>query len=84
MYQQEQSYSIFKKKKVKNFELVKGGAQYILFFCSNWAILLTSHWLYWKYTGRAYGRSLGQRAFRIAIVHDNVRGACESPSRRGR
>ena len=28
-------------------------------------------WLYWKYTGRAYGRSLGQRAFRIALVHDD-------------
>lgn len=54
-----------------NFELVKGGAEYILFFSSNWVILLTSHWLYWKYTGRAYGRSLGQRAFRIAIVHDD-------------
>ena len=54
-----------------NFELLNGGAQYMLFFSSNWVILLTSHWLYWKYTGRAYGRSLGQRAFRIAIVHDN-------------
>jgi hypothetical protein len=43
----------------------------MLFFSSNWVILLTSHWLYWKYTGRAYGRSLGQRAFRIAIVHDD-------------
>ena len=53
-----------------NFELINGGAEYILFFASNWAILLTSHWLYWKYTGRIYGRSLGQRAFRIAIVHD--------------
>ena len=53
-----------------NFELLSGGAEYILFFASNWAILLTSHWLYWKYTGRIYGRSLGQRAFRIAIVHD--------------
>ena len=54
-----------------NFELLNGGAQYMLFFSSNWVILLTSHWLYWKYTGRAYGRSLGQRAFRIAIVHDD-------------
>lgn len=53
-----------------NFELLSGGAEYILFFSSNWAILLTAHWLYWKYTGRAYGRSLGQRAFRIAIVMD--------------
>jgi len=54
-----------------NLELLKGDTQFILFFISNWLILFTSHWLYWKYTGRAYGRSLGQRAFRIAIVHDN-------------
>lgn len=54
-----------------NFELLRGGSDYTLFFVSNWAILLTFHWLYWKYTGRSYGRSLGQRAFRIAIVHDN-------------
>ena len=33
--------------------------------------LFVSFWLYFKYTGRAYSRSYGQRAFRIAIVHDN-------------
>ena len=54
-----------------NFELFKGGLEYVLFFFSNWMILFTAHWLYWKYTGRSFGRSLGQRAFRIAIVHDN-------------
>jgi uncharacterized RDD family membrane protein YckC len=54
-----------------NLELFNGGLQYIIFFFSNWMILLTTHWLYWKYTGRNFGRSLGQRAFRIAIVHDN-------------
>ena len=32
---------------------------------------LTFFWLYFKYTGRYYGRSLGQRAMRIAIVHDD-------------
>ena len=32
---------------------------------------LTLYWLYFKYTGRHYGRSLGQRAMRIAIVHDD-------------
>ena len=29
------------------------------------------YWLYFKYTGRNFGRSLGQRAMRIAIVHDD-------------
>ena len=36
-----------------------------------WIIHLTFYWLYFKYTGRLYGRSLGQRAMRIAIVHDD-------------
>ena len=36
-----------------------------------WIIHLTFYWLYFKYTGRYYGRSLGQRAMRIAIVHDD-------------
>jgi len=46
-------------------------ARYASFFIMTWVIFFLSLWLYWKYTGRAYGRSLGQRAFRIAIVHDN-------------
>jgi hypothetical protein len=46
-------------------------AQYAASFLGTWVIFFASLWLYWKYTGRAYGRSLGQRAFRIAIVHDN-------------
>ncbi len=37
----------------------------------SWIIHLTLYWLYFKYTGRQYGRSLGQRAMRIAIVHDD-------------
>lgn len=37
----------------------------------HWIIFLTLHWLYFKYTGRSIGRSLGQRWFRIAIVHDD-------------
>ena len=45
--------------------------RYALTFAMTWAIFCTSLWMYWKYTGRAYGRSLGQRALRIAIVHDN-------------
>ncbi len=46
-------------------------ARYAASFLMTWALFFGSLWLYWKYTGRAYGRSLGQRAFRIAIVHDN-------------
>lgn len=38
-----------------------------------WTIYLTFCWLYFKYTGRTYGRSLGQRVMRIAIVsHDGT------------
>ena len=48
--------------------------RYAASFLMTWVIFFASLWLYWKYTGRAYGRSLGQRAFRIAIVHDN--GTC--------
>ena len=41
------------------------------FVLGSWVVLLTFYWLYFKYTGRSYGRSLGQRAMRIAIVHDD-------------
>ena len=41
------------------------------FVLGSWVVLLTFSWLYFKYTGRQYGRSLGQRAMRIAIVHDD-------------
>ena len=29
------------------------------------------YWLYFKYTGKSAGRSLGQRVMKIAIVHDD-------------
>ena len=45
--------------------------QYQFSFVVSWAIFFAGFYLYWKYTGKTYGRSLGQRAFRIAIVHDN-------------
>ena len=45
--------------------------RYALSFAVTWVIFFASLWMYWKYTGRAFGRSLGQRALRIAIVHDN-------------
>ena len=48
--------------------LITDQALYVL---GSWIVLLTFYWLYFKYTGRQYGRSLGQRALRIAIVHDD-------------
>ena len=42
-----------------------------LYVIGTWVMHLTFYWLYFKYTGRNYGRSLGQRAMRIAIVHDD-------------
>lgn len=38
----------------------------------HWVILLALHWLYFKYTGIWMGRSLGQRWFGIALVHDDA------------
>jgi hypothetical protein len=54
-----------------NFELLTAGPRYAVFFFVNWFILLASNYLYFKWTGRTIGRSLAQRGFRIAIVHDN-------------
>ena len=53
------------------FSYFSEGPRYIAFYLMNWVIFFVSFWLYFKYTGRAYSRSYGQRAFRIAIVHDN-------------
>ncbi|MEE2629676.1 MAG: RDD family protein [Candidatus Thermoplasmatota archaeon] len=36
--------------------------------------ILASHWLYWRLTGLAYSRSLGQKMFGIAIVCDDGSG----------
>ena len=35
------------------------------------AILLVSHWLYWRWTGLRYSRSLGQRMFGIAVLAED-------------
>ena len=35
------------------------------------AIFLTTHWLYWRLTGLAYSRSLGQRLFGLAVVAED-------------
>ena len=48
--------------------LVTKQAPYVIV---TWLMHLTFYWLYFKYTGRHYGRSFGQRAMRIAIVHDD-------------
>ncbi len=48
--------------------LITVQAPYVI---ATWIMHLTFYWLYFKYTGRNYGRSLGQRAMRIAIVHDD-------------
>ena len=37
----------------------------------NWFVFAAAFYLYFKYTGQTMGRSLAQRGFRIAIVHDN-------------
>tara|TARA_B100000029_G_scaffold486911_1_gene541728 strand:- start:524 stop:1132 length:609 start_codon:yes stop_codon:yes gene_type:complete len=34
-------------------------------------VLMVAHWLYWRLTGLAYSRSLGQRLFNLAIVAED-------------
>tara|TARA_B100000029_G_C17190952_1_gene820589 strand:- start:187 stop:633 length:447 start_codon:yes stop_codon:yes gene_type:complete len=34
-------------------------------------ILMVAHWLYWRLTGLAYSRSLGQRLFGLAVVAED-------------
>ncbi len=41
------------------------------FFILTLIVHFAIYWLYFKYTGKSAGRSLGQRAMRIAIVHDD-------------
>jgi len=48
--------------------LITSQAIYVLI---TYMLHISLFWLYFKYTGRYYGRSLGQRAMRIAIVHDD-------------
>lgn len=47
------------------------GVRYGSFFLLNYVVFGSAFYLYFKYTGQTIGRSLGQRGFRIAIVHDN-------------
>jgi uncharacterized RDD family membrane protein YckC len=45
-------------------------------YAAVWLLHLLLHmviyWLYFKYTGRRLHRSLGQRAMRLAVVHDDA------------
>ena len=54
-----------------NFGLLTEGLRYSAGFLVSWTVFFIAHYLYFKYTGRAFGRSFAQRGFRIAIVHDN-------------
>ncbi|MAE78460.1 MAG: hypothetical protein CL967_01610 [Euryarchaeota archaeon] len=54
-----------------NYSLVTQGGKYVAGVAVNWALFFGSHYLYFKYTGRTFGRSFAQRGFRIAVVHDN-------------
>ena len=54
-----------------NLSLLSQGIQSLVFFFINWFVFAGAFYLYFKYTGQTMGRSLAQRGFRIAIVHDN-------------
>ena len=54
-----------------NYSLLTEGLRYTAAFDINWLLFFGAHYLYFKYTGRTLGRTLAQRGFRIAIVHDN-------------
>jgi len=54
-----------------NIEMLAEGGQYTAAFFMNWFLFSAAFYLYFKYTGQTLGRSLGQRGFRIALVHDN-------------
>ena len=54
-----------------SYSLLTEGTRYIAAFLINWGLFFGAHYLYFKYTGRTFGRTFAQRGFRIAIVHDN-------------
>ncbi len=54
-----------------DYTLLTAGSAYTVEFFMNWFVFCAAFYLYFKYTGQKFGRSLGQRGFRIAIVHDN-------------
>ena len=54
-----------------DFAMLLEGGRYTATFAMNWFVFFSAFYLYFKYTGKSIGRSLAQRGFRIAIVHDN-------------
>ena len=54
-----------------NYSLITEGGKYTAGVAINWLLFFGSHYLYFKYTWRTFGRSFAQRGFRIAVVHDN-------------
>lgn len=54
-----------------NIDMLNEGGRYTAVFFMNWFVFGAAFYLYFKYTGQTMGRSLAQRGFRIAIVHDN-------------
>ena len=54
-----------------NADMLLEGGRYSAAFLMNWFVFFAAFYLYFKYTGQSMGRSLAQRGFRIAIVHDN-------------
>lgn len=54
-----------------NYHLLGEDLRSVAFFFVNWFVFISAFYLYFKYTGQSIGRSLAQRGFRIAIVHDN-------------
>lgn len=52
-------------------DLGRGPAGVTIIIALHWLIYLATHFLYFKYTGRSMGRSLGQRWFALAVVHDD-------------
>lgn len=58
-------------KGLSSYGLLSEGGKSAAFFVVNWLMFIGGYYLYFKYTGKTIGRSFGQRALRIAIVHDN-------------
>ena len=54
-----------------NIEWLMQGGRYSVAVMLSWFVFAAAFYLYFKYTGQTMGRSLAQRGFRIAIVHDN-------------
>jgi len=54
---------------LKNPELIITSQAH--FFILALIVHFAIYWLYFKYTGKSAGRSLGQRVMKIAIVHDD-------------